>query len=475
MKKQKILILSLVISILGTNNLFVYAGVQKQNPAKTTSKKLKGSVADYQLEYVNNEWWGNFNDTILSDYINKASKANYDLKIATLRVHETQALVQQMFGKEFPVVSIGSDFLRQKTSDNIAMGDFSIPTYTQNTYLFPLNANYELDLWRKNRDMTIREEKTLEAVKYDEKSAFISLTSAVAATYFNVIKTDKLMTLQKEKISLRKEILDLTKEKNSNGLCSTAEVILADKALTEAESALNDLEKKQGLFLNQLAVLTGSSVDDALKMERTSIDKIEIINNLPLNIKAEVIQKRPDILKAEAELQKAKIDVNLARKDFLPDISISGQFGFNANSLSKVFKWDSYVASIGAGMVEHIFTGGQRLAKLKAKKYHYEALLQNYQKTILVSCQELNDSLISLKTDSQKNKDNISRINFEKHNLDLINYKYDQGIISHLDTLEYKEKLASLEKEQIESKADCLIDSLSLYKASGGKNLADKI
>ncbi|MEI7475393.1 MAG: efflux transporter outer membrane subunit [bacterium] len=470
MNRTKILTLALAVSFLTSSNLAFSSEIKdKSNIKQVSSKQLKGQVQDYRIEYINAPWWESFNDPNLSAYIAKSAEANHDIKMATLRVSESQALLSESLGKEFPIIGIGSDYSFQKTSGSTKFASLSVPSVVQNSFTLPLNVRYEVDLWRKNRDKTIGMSKELEAVRCDEKAAFISLTSEVAAIYFNAVKTDKLIELQKNIIDLRKNIAELTKEKNNFGLCSTSDVILADKALTEAQSKLNDLEKYQSLFLNQLAVLTGQSVDNSLFLKRTSFDEIKGLQNLPLNLSSDVILKRPDILKAEAELQKAKIDVSLARKDFLPDISLSGQFGFNSNTFSKVLNWDSYVASIGVGVAETIFSGGQRRARLKAKKFHYEQLFENYQKTILTSFQEVNDSLVALKTDGQKDKDNLNRLRLEKENLDLIDAKYKEGLISYLDTLEYKEKYAMLEQEQIQSKVDNIIDSLSLYKAAGGK------
>ena len=95
-------------------------------------------------------------------------------------------------------------------------------------------------------------------------------------------------------------------------------------------------------------------------------------------------------------------------------------------------------------------------------------MLNSYQKTILTSFQEVNDSLASFKFDSKKNNENLDRINLEKDNYVVINNRYAYGAISYLDTLQYKENIYTLEQEQIQSKTDCLIDSLSLYKAAGG-------
>jgi len=468
MKKHQLLSLYIIISFFTSANAVFCAESNYENNVKPVSQ-LKGNLVDNKAEYINNDWWSKFKDPVLSGYILKAASQNQDIKIASLKVLETKEVVRESLGKEFPLLGFGTNFSRDKTSSNVGMGSFVLPSYTQNSYRLPLDVSYEFDLWRKNRDKTLSLTKELEATKYDEKASYISLTSAVAGAYFNAINLDKQIQLQKEIISFRKDIYNLTKENYNYGLNTAVDVVLADKSLTEAQSGLYDLEKQQSIFLNQLSVLIGDSSDSSTSLKRASIDSIDLIKDLPQNIKSEIVKNRPDILKAEAEIQKTRIDVNLARKEILPDITLSGTFGFNANKLAKVSEWDSHIISMGGNFLGVIFSGGQRKARLKIKKYQYEQMLENYQKTVLKSFQEVNDSMASLKFDTQKNDSNIARIKSEGENLDTIILKYDKGAISYLDTLQYRERVITLEKEQIQSKTDCLIDSLSLYKAVGGK------
>jgi NodT family efflux transporter outer membrane factor (OMF) lipoprotein len=465
----RLLAISLVINIL----FFQYPVFSKQNNQTESSinlqKNLKGTVYDYRDEFINKSWWERFNDPVLIDYILKTSYANNDLKSAGLRVSESSALVMESLGKEFPVVVAGADYQRNKTSDNISMGSFKLPSYTQNTFNLPFMVNYELDLWQKNRLKTIGVTKQLEAARYDERAAYISLTSAVAAVYFNSIKSDKLIEIQKQLVDLKIVQSELVKEKYENGLCPLSEYLTAKKLLLESENTLSDFTKQRGILLNHLAVLTGESVDSVMGLKRSNIDDIDVLKDIPVFLKSDIVKRRPDILKAEALLQKYKIDTELARKDFLPTIDITGQFGFLSNSFAKTFEWDSYTASFGTGMMQTVFSGGQKRARLRAKKFQYEQMLENYQKVLLQSFQEVNDSLAVFKFDNDKLSNNKDRMIFEKDNMDLIDAKFESGAISYLDTLEYKIKLLIIEKELVQSKADCLIDLLSLYKASGGQ------
>lgn len=465
MNKIKITVLITIMCVMSVNFPALSAQTVKIKP---NPKIYKNALENNKAKYINKDWWSKFKDPVLDGYIMKAAASNHDLKIATLKVLETQALVRQSLGKEFPVITLGGDYLRQKTSGNVSMGTFPGSAYTKNTFTFPLSANYELDLWRKNRDATIQKAKELEAVRYDEKSAYISLTSLVAGVYFNVISLDKQIELQKEIVSLSKKSFELAKEKFNHGLISSMDTIQAEQAYLQANSNLSELEKQRTVFLNLLAVLTGESSDSSSSLKRSSIDDIALLKDLPESIKSNMVLNRPDILKSEALLQKARIDVKLARKDFLPDINIFGKFGFNANELSKVFNWDSYIASVGGSVLETIFSGGQRLAWLKAKKYSYEQMIESYQKTILQSFQEVNDSFASLKYDTSKYNDELTALELEKTNMELVNARYEKGLISYFDTLQFGQNLALNKMRQTQAKTDCLVDTLSLYKALGG-------
>ena len=102
-------------------------------------------------------------------------------------------------------------------------------------------------------------------------------------------------------------------------------------------------------------------------------------------------------------VEKAGIDVRVARKEFLPTINLTGLALFNSNKIGSAWSTKGMLAGIAAGAMLPIFTGGARIANLKIKKTEYERLLQDYYKTNLTAIQEINDALVSVK----KDKDNI--------------------------------------------------------------------
>lgn len=438
-------------------------------PAFCKKAKLKQPVITLE-EYYNRTWWEKFNDPILVGYIAKAAEKNQDIKMYEYKELENEQWVRVYWGKEFPSISIYPDYNRQRYSGNA----YPYPASTLfqgawNTFKLPLNVSYELDLWLANRRRTQAQAKTKEASTQDKRSTFLSVTSNVATVYFNILKADKLIELQKELINLHEDRHEILKVKYEAGLASNYDVLTAQQNIIDAKNKLNTMDKQRDALLNNLSVLTGETPVGNENLQRSSFDSIELLKDIPDELPSESIMHRPDILKAEALMEKAKIDVNLARKEFLPKISISGFLGYNAINLYDLFDWKSFITGIDTNLYEIIFNAGQRKAKLKATKYQYEQMIQSYQKTYLTSLQELNDSMYALKTDVKTNNENINKIVLENDKLNLVVIRLEKGLLPRLNLVEGQQLVNKLNQDQVQSKTDCLIDTISLYKSVGGK------
>lgn len=439
-------------------------------PSFISTGKLKGVIKTEKPKLVNQDWWDSYSDPILSGYISKALNANYDVKIAGLKILEYESLARATFANQLPTLGVGGTYQNRKTSGNMPMGSMNIPSYSQNTYLFPLTMNYELDLWGKNKLSTKSSRKETQMMIYEEETAYITVISAVATSYFNLSMTDKLIEIQKNIITQNEDKLSLLQSRYAQGLIAYDEINQIEENLKENNSELAEFRRQQTLFLNQLAVLTGESTSNTAIFEREVIKNIVSPKNIPTEIPSNVVLARPDVLKAEAQLQKARLDVDVARKDFLPAINITGQVGFYANALSRTFDSSSCIASIGGSLMQSLFTGGKKTAVLKAKKYQYEELLQNYQKTILSSFQEVNDSLASYKNNATQFEEISKKLDLVQDDYNIQKVRYDAGLVSYIDLIGTNEKLLTAQKRLTQTKAAELISTISVYKAIAGNN-----
>lgn len=427
---------------------------------KSMVKKSKKVSDDYKYAYVNMDFWNSFNDANLSAYIDKAIKNNYDLKNATLAVEEYYQNTRLQFANELPQVGAGFSPSYVKLPGQSSW-DWAFAT--------PAIANYEADIFLKNRDKTKSAKKLYEGSQYDERAAYIAIASSVGTAYLNIVRLDKLIQLQKEIVDLRQEIYDLMLARNREGITSTADTVIANKALVQGQTDLIELEKQREFLLHQLAVLTGESPENVNEFKISAYENVNYTGNIPTEISSDVIVQRPDYLKAEAMVEKAGIDVRVARKEFLPTINITGIALFNAANFGSAWSTSSMLGALAAGVMLPIFTGGRRIANLKLKKVQYDEILNRYLKTNLTAIQEVNDALVAVKKDTEKMEQTKKQSELEKTDFMYNRDKYNQGTISKLDLIQYKENLLTIDKLVAQQQIECMVDYISLYKAVGSK------
>lgn len=463
---KKIITTALLASMLSMTIMPALAVTEKSSASpkqfkSMVSKSKKNQKSDdYKFDYVNMNWWSNFNDDLLNGYIEKAILNNYDLKMATINVEEYYQNVKLQFANELPSVVAG-----------FGPGFFKAPgmTNTSSAFGLPVIVQYEADIFLKNHNKTKAVKKLYEGSKLDERAAYISVASAVGSTYFNIVNLDKMISLQEEIVKIRQDIYNLMLARNKEGLTSTADTIKANKALVAGQTDLIELKKNREKMLHQMCVLIGESPENASSIKRNSLDKMNYQLAIPTQIPSEIITQRPDYMRAELMVEKAGIDVKVAKKEFLPSINILGGALFNASDLGSLFTTKNMLLGVGGGLMTPLFQGGSLIANLKLKKATYERILQDYYKTNLTAIQEVNDSLVASRLDKDKMAQTIKQYNLEKSDYKYNEKKFNQGTISKLDLIQYQENLLTIEKLVAQQKVECMTDAISLYKATGSK------
>ena len=432
--------------------------VGDKNEAKkvsiSKSHKQRAKNDSFKYEYINYKWWDNFNDPILTGYIDKAIQNNFDLKMATNAVDEYYQAIKINFANQLPSATVGFNTA-------YANGDFN--------FVAPAFASYELDLFLKNRDKTSMSKKDYEASLQDERAAYIGIASAVGTTYLNIVKLDKMIELQEEIVQDRKVIYDLMLARNKEGLTSTSDTVKANKSYIAGNTELTEYKKNRSKLLHQLAVLIGESPNNIEQLTRTSYDELNFTGIIPTEISTEVISARPDYIKAEKLVEKAGLDVRVAKKEFLPTFNINGIALLMANDIGSAWSTGNALAALAGGLNLPLFTGGRRLANLRLKKSSYERILNNYYKTNLTSIQEVNDALVTIKLDEEKYQDIKKQADLEREDFGYSNDKFDAGIISKLDLTQVRENVLYTDKTLVNNKVNCLVNYIGLYKATGSK------
>ncbi|MCE3235103.1 MAG: efflux system, outer rane lipoprotein NodT [Vampirovibrio sp.] len=440
------------------------------------------------------QWWEQFQDPHLSRYIQQAVNNNLDLAAAHQRVLEARALARQSLGRELPQVSLGASFTRSRNSatiipamrsggntsssssssgsgsssgGSIGGGGFALGRVINN-YTIPLAVSYEADIWRKNRDATRAAKQETQAAERDFQATHVIVATDVANAYFNLLAADELLALQKDIVTIAEADLGHAQRRYEAGLVDEEDVVLRQGRLTNFKAELQTFYESQALALNQLALLMGQTPQQVAELPRASWQQYEVPAEVAAGLPSDLLARRPDILSAEERLEAAGFRVRVARKEMLPTLNLSGQFGFATATRNMLFDWQSYIASVAGSLVQPIFTGGQKKANLQVYKARYEQQLLAYRDAVLQSFREVDDSLASLKAHRNAYQEYAASLSSLQQRQRIQQNRLEAGAISEADINPVRLEVTQAMEGLTRTKLAALTDTLSLYKALGG-------
>lgn len=418
-----------------------------------------------RLDYMNMDWWKNYNDEVLINHFQTLYENNHDLRIAALKTKQAEENIRLAGANQLPQLGFDGSVSRVFRGPRTQFGSVVIPKYIQNEIFLPLNASYEIDIWGQNYLNRKSAKKQAEIAKQQERAAYIYITSSFAADYYNLIKMDELERNLLKIIDLQKNIVSMTEKKYNSGLASINEVLDEKQILVNFEKDLNKLKENKKILNDEAVVLLGLNTDKAIELsDYQSIS----FPQTPETLSTTIIQFRPDLISSEDYVKKSGIDVRVARREFLPKFILYGNLGFNAYKWNRMFAGETFLANAGIAPRWDIFTGGIKMARYRINKYEYKKAVEIYEKTVLTSIQEVNDALAEAKTTKANLIKSDEDYSIEKEKHILAEKQFSIGDSSMLDEMKSEVNLYVAKQRNIAAKIDNVISSISLYNAVGG-------
>lgn len=435
-----------------------------------STTKVEIEEADV-YETINYAWWQEFKDDNLIYLINLALDNNKDIKVAKLKLTEYASFVDASFGGELPVISTTLGGYNTNRNTKFDIGNPMIPPITiadKRGVVFPISISYEIDYLGKNRDKTKSIKAQFEAYEYQVQSMYLTLISNVSTLYFNIMKINKLIELQEVIISIKDDIINNLNQKYEKGLISNIEINNYKQEILNIKTNIENLNITKNNLLTQLLVLIGKDASNIESINITDLDEM-IDMEVQKEVSSDVIFSRPDILAYEKQLQKAEIDVAVARKEFFPTIQLSAGVLFSDLGAGGLFDAKNTIYNILGGLTFDIFTGGRKKANLNIMNSRYEQMFENYKQISLQATKEIQDSLDAIKYNKNIMLNNNEKYDFERQNYNKYTEMYKNDLITEVDLKQLEQKLVAIEVEQVNAKIQEYIDYISLYKATAGK------
>jgi multidrug efflux system outer membrane protein len=382
-----------------------------------------------ERSFGDQKWWEVFQDPELQLLIRTALQNNYDVRIAATRILEAQAQLGITRADQLPTIGAEAAAVNER-----------IPKQKPVNQEFETSANsvgaslvWELDFWGKYRRTTEAARANLLATEWAHKAVINTLVSNVAASYFQLRALDLQLEISKRTLDSHQESLQLTRTLADGGAGTMLDVRQAEQLVSVAAETIPDLERQIQQEENFIGTLLGNNpgpITRGLKLaEQPHLPEV------PAGIPSRLLERRPDIRAAEAELMAANAQIGVAKAAYFPQITLTANSGFQSSALTSLFTGPAGLWSFGGSLAQPIFAGGRIKSGVRLSETRKQELVLTYQQTIQQAFRGVSDSLVGY----QKNRE------FRQHQEQLVvaaqdaarlsELRYRRGAASYLEVL----------------------------------------
>ncbi|MDY0136906.1 MAG: efflux transporter outer membrane subunit [Thiomicrospira sp.] len=460
----KPLTVALLIGLTGCSQIPTY---EKPLVDLPTTLGSTGVSAGLQMPTTEQQWWAQFNDPALTQWLDAALQNNADFAIADQRLRQAQAALTQGRADQRPRLDGQADAGRQQTSD-VAVPIGQRQTYNQ----FNLGAllSYEIDLWGRVSANVQSLEAQQQAQRLNRENLRLSLMTNVAQSYFNLRTLDQMVDLAQQTVVSRQETLNLRQRQYELGSITQLTVQQAQVELSRVEIQHLRLLQQRDLQRTALSLLAGQSPAQILAYNQAQAAEVQAypMPVLPPSIDSSLLMRRPDIQAAEQQLIAANANIGVARAALFPRLSLNGFIGLGSEALNDLFSQDAVKWQAQAGLTAPIFNRGSLQAQVDISEAEQQIKLQEYQQTLRQAFGEALDALTQQHRAQQQLDAQQRQVDALRETLRLAQTRFDSGYSSYLEVLDAQRSLFDAELALVETELSHLSAGIKLYKAIGG-------
>jgi NodT family efflux transporter outer membrane factor (OMF) lipoprotein len=436
--------------------------------AQLTPRPEHGSDTALLPAAVPSQWWQLFNDPLLTQLQSRAQARNLDLQMAADRIDQSRAQLGITASQLLPSVGANASYAREALSEHGKFAALGAPTAPSNFWQLGFDASWEIDLWGRARRARESAAATLEATVYDREAARIALSAEVARTYLQLRGTQAQLDIAQQNRAIAERTLGLAESRERNGVATRFETASARAQLATIKALLPDLAQRRNAQMNALALLMGEPPRALDAQLRQAMPLPSLPTRVPVGIPSELAHRRPDILRAEAQLHAATAAIGVAKADFYPRLGLKGRIGVEAFDSGDLSSWDSRFFSVGPTVYLPIFQGGRLMQRLALNESLQKTAALAYRQTVLRAWHEVDDALDAWAA-QQRQHDEL-RVSYEqnKQALHAAERGYQQGAADYLSVLTAQLNLLASQTNLNSSATNATLTVVNLYKSLGG-------
>lgn len=414
-------------------------------------------------------WWSDFSDPTLDRLMDKVIARNPDLKMAAERLAQSRSVFDTIAADRAPSIEGGTDFSRARSSQK-GLEDISGlgGKKSYNIWNAGVDAAWELDMWGRVRRAVEAADAGVTIAEADRQAIYLSLMAETASHYIKLRGVQTLLQVVEQNLAVASKTLAITQVKFEQGVATDLEVAQAAAVLSAMKAEIPTLKQTESETINAISLLMAQPPGSLLDELGAGSAVPVIASRISIGIPSELAERRPDVRKAEAELHAATASIGIAKANFYPSITLSGNVGFQANQLSDLGSWGSRQFSIGPAVSIPIFEGGRLKATLQLNEAKQREMALAYQKVVLTAWHEVSDALSALENEQRRQLELEEAVNQSKRALNSVKVQYKQGTAEYLNVLAVQNMMLDNETALTHSMTSVSLAAVRLYKALGG-------
>lgn len=424
-----------------------------------TSEGSTASLADLK-------WFDVFRDETLTSLVKTALNQNFELRIAAERVLQARALYGISRADRLPAIGVSADAIAARTSRRgaapaIPGGDADV-SYVEAGF----SLSWELDVWGRVRRLNEAARARFLATEEARRGVITTLVADVSQNYLALRALDLELSIARRTRDVANDSLRLTEQRRARGVASGLDVRQAEQLLFTATGRIASLEREVALAENALSLLVGQVPGDVPRGR--PIDAFEAPPTVPAGLPSSLLERRPDIRRAEQELVAANAQIGAAKAEYFPRISLTTFFGGQSRALLDLLSGPARLATAGISAAAPLFDAGRTRNNVRlAEGIHREALLQ-YQQVIYAALRDVSDGLAVYTKTREQRMEQERLVAALDESARLATGRYQGGLDSYLPVLDARRNLFEGELQLADLRQRELGSIVQLYRALGG-------
>lgn len=438
-------------------------------PQQTVSAPGPGGAAQKFLEDadVPKNWWALFGSPQLNDLVMQALRNNPQVLSAQAALRQAWENTAAQRGSYFPSLQGSFDANRNRDPTGVLQPNLASGAPVYNLYTPQVTVSYVPDIFGSNRRQVESLAAQADAQRFQLDATYLSLTANVviaaiqnAALRAQIEATQHVIALEQQSVEVLERELEL-------GAVAEVDVYALEAALAQLQATLPPLSRQLETTRDQLAVLTGR-LPGEYQPPTLALDQIELPEDLPLGLPSQLVERRPDVRAAEAQLHAATANVGVAIVNLLPQFTITANVGSTASLMSELFKAGTGFWSIGGNATQTLLDGGTLYHRVRAADAALDQAGADYKSAVLTAFQNVADALQALDTDAQSLEATSRAESAAQKSLGVARRQLELGSVGYVSLLLGEQAYEQAVIAKIQARANRLEDTAALFQALGG-------